>query len=82
MKLNKLFKVYEKNDKIDFHFQLNILDEEGDLINCSFFYDGCATIDTEKLSYLTLSTWNLITIHNAIVKSEKKYRKHFEQDKN
>jgi hypothetical protein len=36
-----------------------LMDDELDEFECSFMGDGCVTIDTSKLQYLTLSMRNL-----------------------
>jgi hypothetical protein len=51
---------YRKEDKDDFYFKMNLMDEDLDLIPCSFVGDDCITIDTEHDSYVMLSEENLL----------------------
>ena len=55
-----LQKVYDESDKDNFHFKMNLMDEELDLIPCTFNGDECVTIDTEGLTYIALSEENLL----------------------
>jgi len=54
----------------DGYCRVDILDAEGDLIDVSFLGDGCATIDTKGLEYITLSRENLNSIKNLLKKAE------------
>jgi hypothetical protein len=61
-----LQKVYDKADKDNFHFKMNLLDEELDLIPCTFNGDECVTIDTVALTYIVLSEKNLLDMLKGI----------------
>ena len=66
-----LQKVYDELDKDNFHFKMNLLDEELDLIPCTFNGDECVTIDTEALTYIVLSEENLLDMLKGIRLSSK-----------
>ncbi len=54
-----------------------ILDADLNEIFCSFYYDGCAHIDTSKLSNVQLTRSNLIELANLIERSEDYFNKKF-----
>jgi hypothetical protein len=51
-----------------------IVDEETDGFKCKFNYDGCAEIDTDGYSYITLNANALRHLANLIEEAEKIYR--------
>jgi len=51
----------------------NILDEEGDALNCEFHYDDCIHIKTKGYSYITLSKNNLYKMIELIEEAEEVY---------
>jgi hypothetical protein len=50
-----------------------IIDAELDQIECEFHYDECVQINTEHLTYITLTISNLKTLISLIKKSEKMF---------
>ena len=66
-----LQKVCDESDKDNFYFKMNLLDEELDLIPCTFNGDECVTIDTEALTYIVLSEENLLDMLKGIRLSSK-----------
>ena len=59
----------------DLNANAEILDEEMDVIKCSFNNDDCVEIDTSNYQYITLSYNNLETLMRLIIKAEKHYKK-------
>jgi len=51
-----------------------IVDEELDIINCTFNNDGCVEIDAKGYTYLVLSVQNLQTLIGLISEAEEKYK--------
>jgi hypothetical protein len=52
-----------------------ILDDELDILECSFNNDMCVEINTQNLTYISLSLENLETLKKLIIKAEKHYQK-------
>jgi hypothetical protein len=50
-----------------------ILDEELDVLDCTFNNDGCVEINTDGYTYITLSRNNLEKLLNLIDKAEEEY---------
>jgi hypothetical protein len=57
-----------------------VVDEEMDGFICRFNYDGCVEIDTEKLTYLSLSPNVLYHIANLIEEAEEIYRNRSDEE--
>jgi len=55
----------ESNVLID-NYRMQIVDAELDPIDCKFHNDGCVEMDTEKLTYITLTRSNLQVLMDAI----------------
>lgn len=61
----------------------NIIDEEGDPLECTFNHDNCVQIDTEKLGYIVLHNTTLEILSNLISDAEDIYDEFFDmEDKN
>ena len=54
---------------------VKILDAELDILNCSFHYDECVRIETDKYSYITLTWENLENLMQLIGEAEYYYDK-------
>lgn len=54
---------------------IEIYDDEGDPIKCSFNNDECVEINTKDYKYLCLSKGHLTYLIHLIDKAEKKYEK-------
>jgi len=54
-----------------------IVDEELDVIECSFTYSNDVTIHTKEFNQIILSTETLLKVASLISKSEKYFQKHF-----
>lgn len=52
----------------------NIMDEEGDKIECRFNYDMCVELNTKDYTYVTLSIQNLYDLVDLIERSEYFYK--------
>ena len=63
-------KLYEDGETLT----ASIVDEELDLIECTYNYDNCVKINTEELTYITLNRKNLNTLRNLLSKADKYYR--------
>ena len=61
-------------DKENNFASTKIVDAELDLINCSFLGEGCVSIDTKNLEYITLSNENLNTLKRLLNQAEKYYQ--------
>jgi len=55
------------------YYIATVLDDELDPFKCSFLNDGCVQINTEELTYLTLSRDNLFKLLELLEESESKY---------
>jgi len=55
------------------YYTATVLDDELDPFKCSFLNDGCVLINTEELTYLTLSRDNLIKLLELLEECESKY---------
>ena len=55
----------ESNVLID-NYRMQIVDAELDPIECNFYGDGCVKIDTNELTYITLTRSNLQVLMDAI----------------
>lgn len=79
----KIEKVLEpKCDKLIIkknHCSAIILDAELDALECDFNYDFCVQINTDELSYITLTYENLENLQELILKSERYYEKYYEK---
>ncbi len=54
-------------------FHATIFDQEIDPIECSFLFDGGVEIDTENLTYISLSVDNLYQLIDMINEAEEHY---------
>lgn len=55
----------------------HIVDEELDVIDVEFHYDGCVHVITKELTFLTLSRINLLTLNKLIIEADEIYEKEF-----
>tara|TARA_R110000824_G_C15084322_1_gene664736 strand:+ start:783 stop:1028 length:246 start_codon:yes stop_codon:yes gene_type:complete len=67
----------ELTKNLDGDYTIEIIDEEGDPITCTFHYDDCVHVDTKGYTYLTLSIVNLTHLLNLIEKTTDLYNKKF-----
>lgn len=72
-------KLIKKNKDGEIVFTAQIVDAEIDTINCTFNYDNCVEINTENLTYITLTISNLLTLIDLIQQAEAKYTNHFKK---
>ena len=66
---------FPKSDVLVDNYRMQIVDAELDEVYCKFNGDGCATIDTEGLQYITLTRENLQTLIDAIDEVENNLNK-------
>lgn len=59
-------KVLFPESNILLNYRMQIVDAELDPIDCKFNGDRCVEIDTEKLTYITLTRGNLQSLIDAI----------------
>jgi hypothetical protein len=73
MKINKLSK---KNGVA----KINLLDEEDDIFECEFMGAEDVQINTENLTYLSLSKDNLITLLEKMEIAEAYYKEYYRKE--
>jgi RNAse (barnase) inhibitor barstar len=71
--------IIKKNGE-EIEITAEMLDADGDEINCTFNYDGCVCIDTKQLSFIELSIQNLQDLINLVERAEKEFDEHFKQN--
>jgi len=73
MEINKLSK---KNGVA----KINLLDAEGDIFECEFMGDKDVKINTENLSYLTLTKQNLTKLLKQMEIAEAYYEEYYKKE--
>ena len=58
-----------------------ISDMELDTFRVDFKYDGCAEIHTEGMAYIVLHAYDLRRLADLVEKADRKYKKHFKNEK-
>lgn len=71
---NKLVKIqFNSCEDDEYFYSAKILDEELDIIDCSFYGDGTVEIDTKGYNNLVLSIENLKTLIKLLKQADKKF---------
>ena len=70
-----------KKDGEEIQITAEILDADGDQLDCSFHYDRCVYIDTKELSFIELSIKNLQDLISLVEQAEKEFDKHWKNEK-
>ena len=69
----------DDSDKENPVIYAELMDVEGDFFKVNFNYDGCATIDTENMTYIALTQGNLLHLSEALEEAEEVYKLKFKQ---
>lgn len=72
--------VFEKLTKKKGVAKILLLDGEGDILDCEFIGGEAVTIQTEELSYLSITKQNLLDLLDAMNRAEKYYEDYYRKE--